>query len=81
MVRAYGGRALFKRFKWRAFAPFFCYSVHSLLLVDLKGILLVVFFWGVWHGLMQTYGFCPHLRRENRNIRRAELDGSISPCA
>src|SRR5262249_55662904 len=25
---------------------------------DLKGILLVVFFWGVWHGLMQTYGFC-----------------------
>jgi Tfp pilus assembly protein PilF len=20
--------------------------------------LLVVFFWGVWHGLMQTYGFC-----------------------
>src|SRR2546430_1935381 len=25
---------------------------------DLKGILLIVFFWGVWHGLMQTYGFC-----------------------
>src|SRR5204863_85298 len=25
---------------------------------DLKGILLVVFFWGVWHGFMQTYGFC-----------------------
>src|SRR5258708_25851663 len=25
---------------------------------DLKGIILVVFFWGVWHGMMQTYGFC-----------------------
>lgn len=25
---------------------------------DLKSIILVLFFWGVWHGLMQTYGFC-----------------------
>lgn len=60
MIRAYGDRALFERFRWRfIFAPIF------LLLVcvafnwwDLKGIVLVVFFWGVWHGMMQTYGFC-----------------------
>ncbi|MDP9292597.1 MAG: tetratricopeptide repeat protein, partial [Verrucomicrobiota bacterium] len=25
---------------------------------ELRGIVLVVFFWGVWHGMMQTYGFC-----------------------
>jgi tetratricopeptide (TPR) repeat protein len=25
---------------------------------DLKGIVLVAFIWGVWHGMMQTYGFC-----------------------
>jgi tetratricopeptide (TPR) repeat protein len=25
---------------------------------DLKGIVLVAFVWGVWHGMMQTYGFC-----------------------
>src|SRR5213082_1591735 len=24
----------------------------------LQGMILVVFFWGVWHGMMQTYGFC-----------------------
>src|SRR5882762_3133225 len=60
MIRAYGDRALFERFKWR-----FILALLFLLAVctgffwwDLKGILLVVFFWGVWHGLMQTYGFC-----------------------
>ena len=24
----------------------------------MKGLVLIVFFWGVWHGMMQTYGFC-----------------------
>jgi tetratricopeptide (TPR) repeat protein len=60
MIRAYGDQALFARFRWRfIFAPVF------LLLVcvgfywwDLKGVALIVFFWGVWHGMMQTYGFC-----------------------
>src|SRR6266700_1214621 len=44
MIRAYGDRALFRRFRWRfIFASIF---------------LLSVCFWGVWHGMMQTYGFC-----------------------
>src|SRR3989441_2336691 len=60
MIRAYGDRALFERFKWRfIFAPLFlvvtCVAFYWW---DLKGIILVVFFWGVWHGMMQTYGFC-----------------------
>src|SRR2546429_6102736 len=60
MIRAYGDRALFERFKWRfILAPLFILAVCvAFFWWDLKGILLVVFFWGVWHGLMQTYGFC-----------------------
>src|SRR5689334_5822625 len=60
MIRAYGDRVLFERFKWRfILAPLFLLvTCVAFFWWDLKGILLVVFFWGVWHGLMQTYGFC-----------------------
>jgi len=60
MIRAYGDRALFQRFRWRfIFAPLFLLAVCvSFYWWDLKGIVLIVFFWGVWHGMMQTYGFC-----------------------
>jgi Flp pilus assembly protein TadD len=60
MIRAYGDRALFQRFRWRfIFAPIFLLSVCvAFYWWDLKGIILIVFFWGVWHGMMQTYGFC-----------------------
>src|SRR5713101_8226027 len=59
MIRAYGDRALFERFRWRfIFAPIFLVVVClAFTWWDLKGIVLVVFFWGVWHGMMQTYGF------------------------
>src|SRR5213596_2727283 len=60
MIRAYGDRAIFQRFKWRfIFAPIFLVVVSTIFsLWDLKGIVLVAFIWGVWHGMMQTYGFC-----------------------
>jgi tetratricopeptide (TPR) repeat protein len=60
MIRAYGDRALFRRFRWRfIFAPVFLVVVCAAFsLWDLKGIVLVAFIWGVWHGMMQTYGFC-----------------------
>src|SRR5439155_493843 len=60
MIRAYGDRALFERFRWRfILAPIFLLGVCvAFYWWDLKGIVLVVFFWGVWHGMMQTYGFC-----------------------
>lgn len=60
MIRAYGDRALFERFKWRfIFAPVFLLTVCvGFVLFDLKGVILVAFVWGVWHGMMQTYGFC-----------------------
>jgi len=60
MIRAYGDRALFERFRWRfILAPIFLAATCVMFFYwDLKGIILVVFFWGVWHGMMQTYGFC-----------------------
>src|SRR3954454_4527465 len=60
MIRAYGDRALFERFRWRfILAPIFLLvTCTAFYWWDLKGIILVVFFWGVWHGMMQTYGFC-----------------------
>ena len=60
MIRAYGDRALFERFRWRfIFAPVFLVMVCAAFYYwDLKGIILIVFLWGVWHGMMQTYGFC-----------------------
>ena len=60
MIRAYGDRALFQRFRWRfIFAPIFLIVVCAAFsLWELKGIVLVAFIWGVWHGMMQTYGFC-----------------------
>jgi tetratricopeptide (TPR) repeat protein len=60
MIRAYGDRALFERFRWRfILAPIFLLTVCvGFYWWDLKGIVLMVFLWGVWHGMMQTYGFC-----------------------
>jgi len=60
MIRAYGDRALFERFRWRfILAPIFLLVVCvAFTWWDLKGLILIVFFWGVWHGMMQTYGFC-----------------------
>src|SRR5216117_1727373 len=60
MIRAYGDRALFQRFRWRFIcAPIFLVVVSAAFSIwDLKGIVLVAFVWGVWHGMMQTYGFC-----------------------
>ena len=60
MIRAYGDRALFQRFRWRFIcAPIFLVVVCAAFSVwNLTGIVLVAFIWGVWYGMMQTYGFC-----------------------
>src|SRR5207249_10529067 len=60
MIRAYGDRVLFQRFRWRFIcAPIFLVLVCAAFsLWDLKGIVLVAFVWGVWHGMMQTSGVC-----------------------
>src|SRR6201982_319119 len=61
MIRAYGDRALFERFRWRfIIAPVFLLGVCvGFYFWDIKTnpVVMIVFLWGVWHGMMQTYGF------------------------
>jgi Flp pilus assembly protein TadD len=59
MMRAYGDCDLFARFKYRFLAaPLFLAGTCVLFVVrDLNAIVLIAYLWGVWHGLMQTYGF------------------------
>jgi tetratricopeptide (TPR) repeat protein len=59
MMRAYGDRALFERFKVRFIvAPLFLVAVCvGFAMVSLSVVLLVVFLWGMWHFFMQTHGF------------------------
>jgi len=59
MMRAYGDRALFRRFKWRfIFAPIFLVGVSLLFAVNgLNTVVMLAFFWGAYHWMMQSYGF------------------------
>ena len=61
MIRAYGDRALFERFRWRfIIAPIFLLAVcigFYFWEIKTNPVVLIVFLWGVWHGMMQTYGF------------------------
>ena len=59
MIRAYGDKALFQRFRIR-----FIVAPIALLAVciwssfyNVQAVQLVALAWGIWHGLMQTYGF------------------------
>ena len=59
LMRAYGDRDLFRRFRIRFIvAPL---VIATLCLVssrwDLSGVVLLTYLWGVWHGMGQTYGF------------------------
>lgn len=60
MIRAYGDRALFRRFKTRFIvAPIALLAVCVWASVyNIQAIQLVALTWGIWHGMMQTYGFC-----------------------
>src|SRR5213592_2347725 len=60
MIRAYGDRALFDRFKVRFMvAPVVLLAVCVWSSIyNIQAIQLVALAWGIWHGMMQTYGFC-----------------------
>jgi len=60
MIRAYGDRALFDRFKVRfVVAPVALLAVCIWSSVyNIQAVQLVALAWGIWHGMMQTYGFC-----------------------
>jgi hypothetical protein len=78
MIRAYGDRALFNRFKTR-----FIVAPVALLIVcvwssffNVQAIQLVALAWGIWHGMMQTYGFCRiyDAKASARAAARARID-------
>ena len=60
MIRAYGDPALFSRFRTRfVVAPLVLLAVCIWSsLYNIQAVQLVALTWGIWHGLMQTYGFC-----------------------
>jgi hypothetical protein len=60
MIRAYGDRALFRRFRVRfVVAPLALLAVCIWASVyNIQAVQLVALAWGIWHGMMQTYGFC-----------------------
>jgi tetratricopeptide repeat protein len=78
MIRAYGDRALFDRFKMR-----FIIAPLALLAVcvwssfyNIQAIQLLALAWGIWHGMMQTYGFCRiyDAKASARAAARARID-------
>jgi tetratricopeptide (TPR) repeat protein len=60
MMRAYGDRELFQRFRTRLIlAPIVLlaaviWSTHY----SLDAVMIVLLLWGLWHGMMQVFGFC-----------------------
>jgi hypothetical protein len=60
MIRAYGDRALFDRFRVRFIAAPIALVAVSIWasLYNIQAIQLLALVWGIWHGMMQTYGFC-----------------------
>ncbi len=83
MIRAYGDRALFERFKIR-----FIVAPLAILAVcvwssfyNIQAVQLVAMAWGIWHGMMQTYGFCRiyDAKASARAAARARAD--LALCA
>lgn len=59
MLRAYGDRELFARFRVRFLvAPVVLIVMCALAMVSgVQSIIVIAFVWGVWHALAQAYGF------------------------
>jgi Flp pilus assembly protein TadD len=59
MLRAYGDRALFRRFRTRfLLAPVaFIGASVAFALKGSGGLVLIAYLWSIWHALMQIYGF------------------------
>jgi tetratricopeptide (TPR) repeat protein len=78
MIRAYGDRALFQRFRARfTIVPALLVAacVYSSI-VGLRGVFLISVAWAMWHGMMQTYGFLRiyDARAGRLDARMARLD-------
>jgi Flp pilus assembly protein TadD len=78
MIRAYGDRALFDRFKVRFVVAPLCILAVCVWssIYDIQAVQLVAMAWGIWHGMMQTYGFCRiyDAKASARAAARARVD-------
>jgi len=81
MMRAYGDRLLFQRFKYRfLLTPVVLAGTCVLFAVrELNALVLIAYVWGVWHGLMQTYGFLRiyDAKGGSRSAVTARLDSAM----
>jgi hypothetical protein len=59
LIRAYGDRELFKRFRWRFLLapPIVFLAYFPLYTYHFSLYRLIILVWATWHGLMQLYGF------------------------
>src|SRR5437867_11461482 len=59
ILRAYGDRALFQRFRVRLIlAPLFLIAISTwFAYLSLHIVILLALLWGQWHWMMQVYGF------------------------
>ncbi|MFK7959449.1 MAG: tetratricopeptide repeat protein [Phycisphaerales bacterium] len=59
MMRAYGDKGLFREFRLRFILAPIALAAACIFLFwnNLRVAILVIYVWGLWHGLMQTYGF------------------------
>ena len=79
LLRAYGDRALFRRFRVRfTVVPLLLLATTlPLLFTELRqGMMVILVAWGFWHGLMQVYGFARiyDAKQGQRNPRTVQLD-------
>jgi Tfp pilus assembly protein PilF len=78
MIRAYGDPTLFDRFKIRfVVAPLAILAVCVWSSIyNIQAVQLVAMAWGIWHGMMQTYGFCRiyDAKASARAAARARVD-------
>lgn len=59
LIRAYGDRELFERFRWRFLLapPLIFLAYFPLYTYHYNLYRLIILAWATWHGLMQVYGF------------------------
>jgi Flp pilus assembly protein TadD len=78
MIRAYCDRALFNRFKIRFLvAPLVLLTICIWSSVyNIQAVQFAALAWGIWHGMMQTYGFCRiyDSKASAKGALRARLD-------
>ncbi|MBK9384098.1 MAG: hypothetical protein IPN34_04675 [Planctomycetes bacterium] len=83
MLRAYGDRALFARFRTRfLLAPLFLALVCAgFQLAGLHGLAVIALAWGIWHGWMQTFGFARIYDAKRGSTARTTARIDFALCA